>query len=703
MNEKISFKTRARVLNQLGEQLIKNEAIALLELIKNSYDADASFCNVTLNNAEDPENGEITILDDGEGMDFNTFKTAWLEIGTSYKEDLLLQEETKRSEKFGRLRLGEKGIGRLGVHRLGREIVIISKRAGALECVLKINWDHIDKSRYIEELPFELQKNEIPTFFKTGTGTYIRINRFRAPWSRKMIRECYRSILSLNSPFENVESFRAELKVTETELIKGLLTYAEISEYRLFEFDIRMSGSEIKEFLYRFLPWPTMNKIIPREITLASREMTVHKRLVNGSTSKKIDLSKFRIGEIQFKGAIFDRESNILNLGVTDKTGLKEYLNLNGGIRVFRDNMRVLDYGEPGNDWLDLAKKRVNQPTKRISNNIIIGSVFLKRETSGDLKEKANREGFVETEAFDELCGALLYALERVESLRQIDKEQLRKFYSSKSAEQPIISSISSLKDIVETKIKEEPVRKEIYRYLDRIETDYDQICNNLMKSAGAGLNLIVVIHQIEKIIKDVKQMLKQKTAVEHIEKRVKVLAELIDGYSILVKKSSVKVRNLKGVLEQCVFNTEFRLEAHGIELESKFRDRNRNLDAICSEDHFLNALMNLFDNAIWWLGYSRTEKPSIYLDISNELPGFVSVVIADNGPGFTIPTEEAIKPFVSDKNGGMGIGLHLTDQIMKSLGGKLLFPDNDDIFTIPQKYQKGAIIALAFRKDGAK
>ncbi len=699
MDKLPSFRTRARVINQLGEQLIKNEAIALLELIKNSYDADASKCTVTMNQPDSSDDGRIIIKDNGEGMDYDTLSTVWLEIGTSYKEDLRNTASGKRSPKYGRLRLGEKGIGRLGVHRLGKEIKIITYKSGTEEYILKINWDDISRSRYIEDLPIEITRRK-PVTFVDGSGTKIIINRLRVVWTRKMARDCARSVMSLNSPFDSNDSFRVTFDIPDSSWLNGLLNFSEIEQYKLFSFDVVISGNEIISFSYEFTPWDTMEKLSPRKITLADRDMQklVRMQYKDERVYKDIDLSRYNIGEVRFKGVIFDRGTRTLDLGVQDKGGLKKYLNANGGVRVFRDNMRVLDYGEPGNDWLDLGSRRVNMPTKRISNNIIIGAVYIDRSTSDDLQEKANREGFVENEAYRELREALRFAIGRVETLRETDKALLRKHYGPKKTSEPVTTSITELKDVVEKNVKSESARNEITRYLNRIETEYDSITNSLIKSAGAGLNLIVVIHQIEKIIKDIKKMLKKKVSFEILEERVKVLSSLVEGYSILVKKSEKKVRNLKGLIEQSIFNMEFRLDAHDIALEPAFRKRVKNLDAICSEDHVLNALMNLFDNSIWWLGYSKTKSPMIFLDLSDQLPGYVSIILADNGPGFTKPTDEIIKPFVSDKPGGMGIGLHLTHQIMESLGGKLIFPEME-IFDIPDKYEKGAKIALAFKR----
>jgi len=697
VNNKPHFKTRARIILQLGEQLIKSEAIALLELIKNSYDADASKCSVKIYHPDDEDNGRIIIQDDGEGMDFKILRDVWLGIGTDYKETL----PNKRSPKFHRLRLGEKGIGRFGVHRLGREITIITRAYNKPEYILRVNWDRVDDSEFVEELPVSITKRTKAKTFINKTGTRIIIKRLRVPWNERMARDCARAIMSLNSPFESDDSFRVSFRIPGYSWLDGLLQFSEIEHYKLFSFDIWMSGNEITDFTYEFIPWETMKKLSPRKIDineLRERKLTrmaytLNRKLVD------IDLSKYHIGKVYFKGVVFDRDTRTLDLGVQDRLGFKNYLDTNGGVRVFRDNMRVLDYGEPGNDWLDMSGRRVNFPTKRISNNIIMAAVYLDHSKSTDLKEKANREGFVENEAYRELWQALRFAIGRVEEYRKRDKDLLRKHYGPQIAAEPVTTSISDLKSVVEEKVKNESVRNEIARYLDRIEKEYEFITESLIRSAGAGLNLILVIHQIEKILKETMAMLKRKVPSEIIEDKVQKLSNLVEGYSLLVRSSEKKMRNLKGIVNQSIFNIQFRLDAHNIKLDPAFQSRTKGLDAICSEAHVLNALMNLYDNSIWWLEYSRTKEPTIFIDISDQLPKYVCIVIADNGPGFTLPTEEIIKPFVSNKPDGMGIGLHLTHEIMESLGGKLIFPESGD-FNIPKKYSKGAKIALAFKVE---
>lgn len=137
---KESFSITPRIIAHFGEDLIKNESIALLELVKNSYDACANTCIIDFNtNNEQLES--LTITDDGFGMNLNTIKTVWLVIGTDFKHKKL------GPNCCGRFPLGEKGIGRLGVHKLGNKITLISKTGNDKEVHLSINWATLNQAK----------------------------------------------------------------------------------------------------------------------------------------------------------------------------------------------------------------------------------------------------------------------------------------------------------------------------------------------------------------------------------------------------------------------------------------------------------------------------------------------------------------------------------------------------------------------------
>ena len=165
MEKRINFKARARLMPQIGEQLIKNESIALLELVKNSYDADAPDVRVEMWDVDKPNVGKIIVKDNGSGMDLSIIENSWMEIGTDNKENLLKEyiENNEKSE-LGRLPMGEKGIGRFGVHKLGSKIILITRMKGKLEVVVKIDWTEFEQADYLEQVPITVIERE-PEYF----------------------------------------------------------------------------------------------------------------------------------------------------------------------------------------------------------------------------------------------------------------------------------------------------------------------------------------------------------------------------------------------------------------------------------------------------------------------------------------------------------------------------------------------------------
>jgi signal transduction histidine kinase len=703
MKKDFIFKPRARLLLQLGNQLIRNESIALLELIKNSYDADASRVKVVMKNVDDPEKGVIVIEDNGCGMTAEIIKNVWMEPGSDYKEKLV--KENRKTPKFGRLPLGEKGIGRFAVHKLGNLIELTTRSENNPEIYLTTDWTVFEKSRYLEEVPVKIIEKKEAEYFTNKTGTKITIKKLKNIWARGMVRDIYRSLNSFSSPFDTPESFRIEFEIDKKDWIKGLLSWEEIKDYALFRFKCELEGGYIKKFRYEFTPWPTMTKLEGRIVDENNEYIRKQLRMVD-SKHEDIDLNKYKIGPVKFEGFIFDRESRILSIGVQDKQGLKKYLDPNGGIRVYRDGIRVYDYGEPGNDWLGLDIRRVNIPAKRVSNNIIIATVYLERDKSTDLIEKTNREGFIENDALRKLERALIYCLEQVEGLRYEDKDKIRTVYGLKSKKEPVVSGIRELRKIVDKRIKEDSIKKEIDRYLGRVEKEYEEMKEILLKSAGAGLTLSVVIHEIDKIIAELKKVVEHEKVSDRIIGLIHHLSNLVEGYSIIIKKSETKRWDLKKLIDQAVFDMEYRFRVHKIKVVKKYEKYPGRSDINCARNLVINSLINIMDNSIWWLEYwykeKKTQLKKIYLNISENIPGYISVVIADNGPGLTLPPEEVIKPFVSAKPDGMGLGLHIANEIMKAHKGMLLFPDADE-FEIPEEFGKGAIVVLAFKKEREK
>lgn len=702
------FKPRARLLLQLGDQLIKNESIALLELAKNAYDADASKVDIVMRHPDSMEEGTIEIEDDGFGMTPDIVENVWLEPGSNYKQEQFA--ERRLTPIYQRLPIGEKGIGRFGAHKLGNLIEMTTKSTNANEVFVRIDWTQFAEHRYLEEVPIRIVEREHPQHFVGGkTGTRIVIKGFRKPWERGMARNVIRAITSITSPFETMDSFKPSFQIIDKPgWFDGIITWDKVCDYSLFQFDATISGNVLTDFSYKFTPWNTMTRLRGRNVELSDSIVENNLRITDDEENP-VNLSQYNIGAIRFKGYIFDLDTFILKMGVSDKSGFKSYLKSNGGVRVFRDGLRVYDYGEPENDWLSLDYRRFQQPTKAISNNLIVGAIDLNREESSDLEEKTNREGFVTNDAYIAFKNAILHVIGLVETLRQTDKKKLKETYGPTPKSEPVMSLLGEAQRYVDEKVLDSEVKTEIKKYLVKIERDYKLVTDNLLKAAGAGLNMSIVIHEIEKVLYEVDKVLKAEKASDRALKLVQHLSTLVDGYADLIRRSEQTNENIINVINQALFNTEYRLYTHGIKLNKKYLENPtiKNIRCKIARNLLIGAIMNLIDNSIYWLdqkafkeleaGESYTKQ--IFIDVVDD-NAFIHIVIADNGTGILLPTEEITEPFVSGKkNGaGMGLGLHIASEILNAQGGKISFPDDGE-FEIPEEFNQGAKVVLSLKK----
>lgn len=715
------FVPRARLLLQLGDKLIKNENIAILELVKNSYDADARNVTVRLQRVDDTKTGVIEILDDGEGMDMQIIEDVWLQPGSDHKENLFKQR--KRSDKYDRLPIGEKGIGRFGVHKLGNKIELISRRENSNEVVVKIDWEEFAKKKFLKDAKIEVFERTPEYFLRKRTGTRIIIDDLKSSWDPKMIRDLYKSLFTLNSPFKKPGKFEVHFEIDDESIVKDLPEWSDIQDLSLWHFKCTLENSEITAFNYEFTPWVKMQNdgIGPQEFDLNNSEYLKNRSTLSFPRKKEksediIDLSRNygteneprSIGKVEMEGYIFDRASSVFRLAnVRSKKLIKDYLDEQGGFRLYRDNIRINEYGEPGNDWLNLDIRRVNVPTKRISNNIVLGVIELEPESSNALIEKTNREGLIENDAFHDFASAILYVISLVENLRNEDKDKIRNKYDPKKSEEPVLYQISELKSLVSKEIENEKLRNKINEHLDKIEKDYAEINEILLTSAGAGLTLAVGVHEIEKVVAELKKIVLEDSSIsDGIQRLISHLDDLISNYGDLLRQSDIKEFDPVDLINGALFNTEYRLKSHDIELIPNYKNYKESVKVNCAKRLILGSIVNIIDNSIYWL--DRKQKnlkkldtsfdKKILIDLHNDsVNNIISIIIADNGLGFGLPTDQLIKPFISDKPNGMGLGLHIVNEVMKVQGGSIMFPHTQD-YNIPKEFESGAVIGLQLK-----
>lgn len=708
-----TFKPRARMLLLLGDQLIRDPGIAIFELVKNAYDADSSSARVTMSQIDNTKKGKITVKDSGTGMDYQTVVGVWMEPGTDYRAKQ--RQIGERTQKYRRLPIGEKGVGRFAAHKLGDYIRLVTRKKNNLEIVVEIDWTDFDEHEYLEDITISIVQREPEIFTGDKTGTRIDITGLRNSWNRGLVRELARSMNAICSPFAKLKrgnarnsqryrsrkrgEFKTKLVVkNHPEWLKGLLTVNHLIENSLYRAHCDIDEKELS-FDYQFQPYDSMTMLTPRSITRKSLSLTPPM-----TSEDKIDLNLIEqyIGKIHIDLYIYDLEPKILALGVSDRKGLRAFLKENGGIRVYREDIRVYDYGEPGNDWLNLGALRINVPAARISNNLVLGAISIDfvensifdRQGKFGLIEKTNREGFVDNPTFRAFKHVVSQTIQHITTERNIDKVRIRNAYSSKKMKEPVVEDLSELRELIDKR----GLIEELGPYLERIEKDFVTIRDRFLTSSSAGLSLAVVIHEVEKGVAELEKAVKHENSSKKLIDLAKHLAELVEGFGSLMRRSGATKEKASELIKQAIFNTQFRLKIHNIEIIPD--TTNEDFSVKCSRRLTISSIMNLIDNSIWWLdnkyGDSKKKK-KIYVGIDLGLTTGPAIVIADNGPGFIDPPEYLVEPFLSRKPDGMGLGLHIADEVMRAQAGELLFPDINDVSV--SKYLTGAIVALSFHE----
>jgi len=440
-----TFRPKARLISILGEQLIRDATIGLLELIKNGYDADADEVSVKLQNIKNQDGisqeealKKVTVIveDDGIGMDLDTVIGKWLEPATGYRE--LEKTQDIRTPK-GRLPLGEKGVGRFATHKIGRHLELISRHRntegelGSTEVRVEVNWDLFDDhDEYLSNVPVDFEERT-PEYFTAHSGTLIKMTHARYAWKENDIKKISAAMRRMMSPFRTPASFKINLfcpdypkyeNLDPSELLDS--AHANISAI------VDENGVATYEYSFKLKPYKARKKS-PTEVDL--RKNNEHW----GQVERKPTCGGFFINFY-----LWDRNRNSLGLSETNPKELDK----SNGVSVFRDGIRVMPYGDPEDDWLNIDADRYMRTSEAISRKNVVGNVEITQTENPNLKDKSNREGFIENEAFNDFKSLMDSFLALVHKEFSFDRKLIRE--AEKVKKQEMVPALDQLEATVE-------------------------------------------------------------------------------------------------------------------------------------------------------------------------------------------------------------------------------------------------------------
>lgn len=736
-SSKLPIRPYARLLTMLGEQLIKNERIALVELIKNAYDADADWVQVRFENFNDDmttnKDSSIVIEDNGSGMTDEEIKKAWMNPATPQKY-LQKVEGNRKTKKKKRVIQGEKGIGRFAILKLGKDISVTTRCEGdRLESVILHNFSQYDddftkenerhKEIYLDDLraellqrpPFEIIKKPVLpiTENRDEHGTLIKIKRLQGKWGKPSIDGVCKDVLSLIDPIsrisgnEGIDDFRISIVCNgdvisiedeNAEVLKGLVENNTV---------LKVVGKfDSAENIFCFSENQEND-----QSTISLDDPSIKGLWVWKKNFEDRKEDEYECGNFDFHFYIFDFSRGLsgrYNLSSTQKKLLKEHR-----IYLYRDSVRVYPYGDSNDDWLNIdAFRGTGKVGDFFSNDQVVGWIDISQQSNPNLRDKTNREGLIEegrsVHDFIGLIQTILSYLKQHPYARyeQRKREQnLAATIRNELVSQHLLDlreSLSKRKDnagVRQVKKIEKAYKKEKEYLIQRAEITEDL--------AGVGLSVEMTSHDIMlmmgrardlgKTIASLSRRAKNEEIQEQSERLVGVLDQISDGMQdiqVLFKSSKRRRKALKivPVLDKIYQLYGGLLEKKKI-LYNKDVSRGSLLVADTTDGVIMQVLINLFDNALYWLDYAKTEHKEILITVNGD-DG--ELIFSDNGPGIDKEDEPYIfEPFYSSKGReGRGLGLYIARQLLERHDYRIFIAPNH------QKKLAGANFVVSFSKE---
>lgn len=403
MPDDLEFKVSSGLKDIIGKDLITDDFIAVFELVKNSYDADAKNVHITI------EDDKIIIADDGKGMSLNDLKDKWLFVAYSAKKDGTEDEVVKPKKDSFRDKIqerrhyaGSKGIGRFSSDRIGKKLTIkTQKRKTSSVEQIKVNWEkfELDQNQIFQKIKVQhdtLKSQNVSFPKKSKYGTILEITGLHDSWNRKRLKELKHSLEKLINPFSETNEFNIEI-ICERE-IKEDNSKDKAGNPKHIERD-RINGA-IKNSILEILDIKTTQ--ISVEI---NSKKIITKVIDRGSPIYHIEeknndfplLSKVKI-DLYFL-------NHSAKLNFTKKMGI-QVVNF-GSVLLFKNGFRVQPFGKFGDDSWDLDQRKQQGYNRFLGTRDLFGRVEIQTENSGQFKEVSSRDGgLVETSGYHQLMKA---------------------------------------------------------------------------------------------------------------------------------------------------------------------------------------------------------------------------------------------------------------------------------------------------------
>lgn len=693
----IPFNVDANTARIIGRENVSKMDGAVIELVKNAYDADAVICILYY----EKTTSTLYIADNGSGMSDDIIRNRWMTIGYSVKKE-------KHVSKNGRKLTGSKGIGRFALDRLAQSCNMLTRQNGQ-GLRWEVNWDDFEYGKKITDITAILENTEIDfsEFISTinnqhvkilidryfnNSGTIFKLTNLNDDWNNTVFEALRQNLSSLTPPgFEKI--FKLYLFDEIIDAANAIISNDSERSYDYkIDFAVTNIGTVDISIIRNEFDTVRLEKVIGgmnfkdanKELEYfrgepITKSLAIHDLTANGQMPLSLP------GE--FSGTFYFLKGSIPKSEAGDyfykETG--EHKNINrfsGGIRIYRDSFRVRPYGDPNSstyDWLSLSNRSSRSPAGvthksgnwRVRADQIYGYVNISQELNPTLPDQSNREGIIETPEFYVFKQILVGIIQIFERERQNVFRTFREWSGDKKHQPPHLQieltnklkqGDELLRDLQSAKTEEE--RKKIEGKLENIIIPTAEVVKLLKKRdqeiadlrdensmlyvlATIGIATNSYVHEIKTIThnivvngREAKELLlidkDSDKAVTILEENSQECEKLTSWFDVTLESIKKSKRTLTSI------ELKPMIEKYVDNWKTVLYDSSATINCSIPDEMILNGypyeiesiISNLLTNSNSAFIISNTESPSISITFTHNKTGEVVFIYSDNGPG---------------------------------------------------------------------
>ena len=696
------IKPAGRHLLTIGRDLIQDSNAAVVELVKNAYDADSPDVRIEFTVSVLRSGFSLVIADHGHGMSRDDVVNRWMVPSTQDKFD-------RRKSPAGRPMQGSKGVGRYAASILGTDLLLETTTSEGEKTTAHFVWEDFESAEYLDDVEIRLETTKVTE----PSGTRLTINGdddSLAKWDRGRFEKLQFELKKFKSPVDSVfenDEFRIGLKIA------GFPGFENIDEvidpFLLFDlYDYRISG-EIGPYGIGKITYSSQKaRNIPDEHIDFDIKQDV-----------PIDFEKsIRYGKFAIDVRAFDRDSDaiesLVGRGLKEESGnyvgknqARQLLNAYSGIGVYRNGFRIRPLGDADFDWLKLNARRAQNPSLHLGNNQVIGYVRIESTHWSDLEEKSARDGLKDNEAFNRLKEVTLAVIRQLERRRFEYRRKMGLSRPANKVERELgrLFSFDKLKKNIRKQLTEDGCNRltidRIIEIVSQVEKDKDRDAYEIRQAlrvyqgqATLGKILNVIVHEGSQPLSyfrnqipnlrywrerfqktgDVEKLEKMLSIADGVEENMEIFVKLFGRLDPLAagKRAAKKPLELKKTVQDVlsVFENEMKSE----DVSTEIRGADNFKFSAWSQDIYA-IFTNLVDNSLYWMSQKKRKERKITIELVSDGNSLSHIDYRDTGPGIEpslIENEVIFEPEFSTKPNGTGLGLAIASEAAERNGLEL-------------------------------